>query len=295
MADTRPAKLDTRLKEVHQSDLTEGRINQDFVEWLKSRGVNYLLVVLVALCAYLGWVRWRSHKTNYQAEAWREFISATQMLPSSLEDVASKYNDVGAVPELARLSAASKLLRAVQSGKALGAATPPAPTPDNPNPIAPPTPDLTAEERTDYLSRADRLYSEVASDDDQSPGRTLLIVTALTGRAAIAESSGKFEEARSLYEQAAKRSEAKYPEIAAASRKRAADVNDNQAPTTMPTQAEVQAVQSQDAQPPGMTPVDVLGWVRTMVMPDEPVTGSGAPGAMGGPAGSPFGLGGPGM
>ncbi len=270
-------KLDTRLKEVHQTDLTEGRINQDFLDWLKTKGVNYLLIVLVALCAYLGWVRWSAHKTNYQAEAWREYISATQLLPSSLEDVASKYNDVGAVPDLARLEAASKLLRAVQTGKALGATAPAPPSPNDPNPPAtPPAEDLTVDQRNEYLDRADRLYNEVATADDHSHGRTLLAVTALTGRAAVAESRGKADEAKSFYEQAAKRAEATYPEVAAASRLRAKDVGVGDAPVVLPTQAEVLAMQAKDT-PPETTPVDVAGWIRTLVLTGE----GGAPPAGG--------------
>jgi tetratricopeptide (TPR) repeat protein len=265
MAD-QPPKLDTRLKEVHQTDLTEGRINQDFVDWLKTKGVNYLLILLVALCAYLGWVRWMHHKSNYQAEAWQAYVNAAGLLPSSLEDVATEYDDVGAVAELARLEAASKLMRAVQSGKPLGAATP-EPTPENPMPPAP-TEVLTAEQRTEYLDRADRLYQEVLKADDQSTGKSLIAVTALTGRAAVAESRGQIDEARTLYEQAAKRAEATYPELAAISRKRAESAASAQAPAELPTQADVQAA-AQAARPPQATPVSVEGWIRKMVLPEE--------------------------
>src|SRR5688500_11885434 len=97
-----------RLKEVHQSDLTEGRINEDFLDWLKTKGMTWLLVILIALCAYFGIVRWRHHRTSYQTEAWTSLAEAK--LPSSLEGVAEKYDDVGAVSQLARLQAANQLL-----------------------------------------------------------------------------------------------------------------------------------------------------------------------------------------
>ena len=106
-----------RLKEVHQTDLTEGRINQDFVDWLKTKGMSWLLVILVALCVYAGLVRWKSHKIGYQTEAWAELTKAA--LPASLEEVADKYGDVGSVSQLARLRAAEQLLGAVQAGKTL--------------------------------------------------------------------------------------------------------------------------------------------------------------------------------
>lgn len=43
-----------RLSQVQTQDLTESRLNDDFVYWLKKNGTNTLLVVLIALCAFLG-------------------------------------------------------------------------------------------------------------------------------------------------------------------------------------------------------------------------------------------------
>jgi hypothetical protein len=241
------ARLDQRLKEVHQSDLTEGRINQDFVDWLKTKGMSYLLVLLLVLCGYLLWVRWHGSKQTYQATAWQEL--ATAALPTSLEEVAAKYDDVGAVSELARINAGSQLLRAVQLGKTLGA--------DEASRMP-----LTPEQRTEYLDRADRIYTEVLAGDDQSTGKTLLMVTALTGRAAVAESRGEIEAARELYKQAAARSEESYPELAAQSRKRAENVAVAD-PKPLPTLADVQALQP-SAPKPG-TPPNVEGWIRELV------------------------------
>ena len=58
-----------RLKEIHQSDLTESRLNEDFVTWLKTSGPTYLLIILVALCSYVLWIRWQEQKQNYVYEA----------------------------------------------------------------------------------------------------------------------------------------------------------------------------------------------------------------------------------
>ena len=54
-----------RLKEVHQTDLTEGKINEDFVDWLKTKGPTYLLVVLIGLAAWLFIVRFRQQKQDH--------------------------------------------------------------------------------------------------------------------------------------------------------------------------------------------------------------------------------------
>lgn len=206
-----------RLKEVRQTDLTESRINQDFLDWLKTSGVTWLLVIMVGLVVYMGFVRWNQSRMNYRTEAWRELYTAN--LPSALEEVAEKYEDVDAVSDIARLQAAEELMRAVQTGKMLGAAIDPA----DPNAQSQ-APDLTDEERTRYLERADRLFADVAARDDGSTGKTLLVVTALTGRAVVAESRGDMEQAKQLYTQAAQRAGNKFPQLAERSRKRAETV-----------------------------------------------------------------------
>ncbi len=43
-----------RLNQVQTQDLTESRVNDDFVFWLKKHGSNYLLVVLVAAVGVMG-------------------------------------------------------------------------------------------------------------------------------------------------------------------------------------------------------------------------------------------------
>ena len=46
--DRQPGNQDReRLKEVHATDLTESRVNEDFVDWLKTKGPTYLLAILV--------------------------------------------------------------------------------------------------------------------------------------------------------------------------------------------------------------------------------------------------------
>lgn len=226
MAEAAPDR--DRLKDVHQTDLTEGRINQDFLDWLKTRGTTWLLVAMVALFVYAAVVRWRHHRVSYQTEAWTAL--GESKLPNSLEDVAEKYSDVGSVPHLARLYAASQLLAAVQTGKTLGA-TEPDQTP------------LTSEAREDYLSRADQLYKRVVEADNQTPAMALVVSTALNGRAAVAESRGNFDEARGYYEQAAKRVEALFPALAAHARAQAASVEQSNRDITLLTRAELMEMQ----------------------------------------------------
>jgi hypothetical protein len=242
-----------RLKDVHQTDLIEGRINQDFVDWLQTKGTSYLLVILVVLVAYMGIVRWRSHREGYQTEAWTELSKAA--VPSSLEDVAEKYGDVGAVAQLARLDAASKLLMAVQTGKAL-----------SPEGSGPP-PDLTEADRTQYLDRADRLYAKVIESDDQSQQKTLLIATALSGRATVAECRGDVEQAKQLYEKAAQRAGPLFPKVAEQARHRAATVDQELAPVKLVTKAQLAEAQRMPLESKAADPVVIDSWARDLLMP----------------------------
>ena len=59
-----------RLKDVQTSDLKDDRLNEDFVVWLKTKGPTWLLMILVAVVAYLYIVNWKQGQINYRNEAW---------------------------------------------------------------------------------------------------------------------------------------------------------------------------------------------------------------------------------
>ena len=50
--------MDDRLKQVQTTDLTDSRLNHEFVAWLKTSGMNYLLMLLLIACAFLSWDWW---------------------------------------------------------------------------------------------------------------------------------------------------------------------------------------------------------------------------------------------
>ena len=208
-----------RLKEVHQTDLTESRINEDFLDWLKSNGPTWLLVILVAMCVFIGVQRYKTYKVNHRNEAWAAFFEAR--LPGSYEDVANNYEDVGQLANLSRLQAAEELLRLVQAGMALDATLAPDDLNDPEN--DPASEPLTDELREQYLARADGLYQQVIAADDGSMALALYVVNAYNGRAAIAESRGDAEAARDFYLKVAQRAEAAFPAQAAIARQRAED------------------------------------------------------------------------
>ena len=65
------SQIDRRLKNVQQADLTESRVNDDFVHWLKTWGNNILLVVLSIAAIAMGWFWWQQRQEQQRSDAWK--------------------------------------------------------------------------------------------------------------------------------------------------------------------------------------------------------------------------------
>lgn len=216
-----------RLKEVQKSELTDDRLNEDFVRWLKTKGPSWLLVMLVAIVAYLFIVNWQQKALRVQSEAWISLREA--QLPTSLEDVATQYPDIDSVANQARVRAANTYMQSVYLRRPIGA-------------TAESTETLSEEDRLFNLERADSLYKQILGTSTDASGDTLMAATALNGQAAVAESRGQLDEATLLYEQAAQRAESMYPFIAARSRSRAATIDQCDELIELPEAAPVAAI-----------------------------------------------------
>lgn len=195
-----------RLKDVQTSDLKDDRLNEDFVVWLKTKGPTWLLMILVAVVAYLYIINWKQGQINYRNEAWIALAEA--QLPTSLEDVAVQYPDVDSVAPQARLRAAGMYLQSALLMRGIGSTTE--------NTIA-----LSDEDRTFNLDRAAALYGEVVSSDTGDVSDTVIAYSALNGLAAVAESKGDLDDAAAWYAKAAQRSEDAFPFLSQRARVRA--------------------------------------------------------------------------
>ena len=102
-----------RLRQVQTQDLSESRVNDDFVFWLKKSGMNYLLVALVAACGVLGWNWWKKKEIDRTALAWTELGQAT--LPEALEALAKEHADVPQAAMFALISAGDLRLQQILS------------------------------------------------------------------------------------------------------------------------------------------------------------------------------------
>lgn len=177
-----------RLANVQQSDLTESRINDDFLFWLKNSGPNWLLAVLVVLTLAMGWNWWKNKQGQARDAAWSELSDAD--IPATLRDVAAKHADVDGVASFALLTAADRYLQSVVSGQRFDREASAA--------DAAVTPEL----RREWLLEARTLYSEVLARAESSndPNAVAFEVAALFGLAAVAESRGEVDVAKSTLE-----------------------------------------------------------------------------------------------
>ena len=192
-----------RLGNVQQTDLTEGRINDDFLFWLKTSGPNWLLAVLVVACLVMGWNWWQNRSAQARDLAWAELDAAD--LPSSLKDVAVKHADVGAVASFALLNAGDRFLQSVVTGQRFdreATAT---------------DAQLDPAMRLEWLNEADALYSDVIKNAQANPNNAAsrgFEVSALFGRAAVAESKGDVAAAKVSLEAAQILAGTEYPWVA---------------------------------------------------------------------------------
>lgn len=238
-----------RLKDIQTADLSESNVNEDFVLWLKTKGPTYLLMFMVVIAGYMFYLRYQQGNTAHRAEAWLAYIDASASgLPASHEDVAQTYSDVDALHTLGLLSAADGYMRSVIIGQTLGST-------ENITTI------LSTEDRSFYLQKADGLYSLAIANDDNSEELTILAVSGLNGRAAVAESMGNIDAARGYYESVIVRSQSQYPSLASQAQKRIDSLDILAEAVVLPTDAEVTARNNQILQrdpAPINTSIDAL-------------------------------------
>ena len=215
--------MDDRLKEVQTSDLTDSRLNHEFVDWLKTKGLNYLLAILLVACAFLGWDIYLRRGEEARDRAWSDLAAAT--MPQTLVDsVAKEHADVDAVANVALLRAADQYLAAVQTNT-------------EPGLVGADKVELTPERRTELLGKAEQAYTDVLNRTSKMPGFTgkPFVMAAHFGQGAIAESRGDADNARMHLEQVIKVSEPEYPGIGELAKSRLANLDAITSGMTLPS------------------------------------------------------------
>lgn len=177
------SQIDRRLKNVQQADLSESRINDDFVHFLKTWGQNIFLVAVTIAALAMLWHWWGQQQEAKRDTAWAELAGAR--LPAALKDVAERHGEHGAIASVAELNAANTYLLSVLTGKRFDR--------DASAADAAVTPEL----RTEWLKDADTLFAKVQARAGAASGtgQLGLAFAALFGRAAIAEDLGDLKAA----------------------------------------------------------------------------------------------------
>lgn len=201
-----------RLKQVQQTDLTESRVNEDFVNWLKTKAPTYLLVILLVFAGALVFKRWQAGKQAKVNNAWGALADVRGGLPDSIAEVGETHKDIEGVWLLANDWAAGEYLNAIIGDRPLGASL------DDLN--AP----LTADQREDYLRLMSKHYQNLIDSDDGTDAVAIHGFKGRMGLALVAECREDLDEAAKEYRGAASRVEDIYEDLAAFATNRAENV-----------------------------------------------------------------------
>ena len=258
-----------------RAGLDESRINEEFRDFLVKWGPRLLIVIALVALAFSG-RRFLNQKAEERTdEAFVQLALATSTdatSPDTLLALAQQFDDVGAVAHVARLAAADAYLGAVRRGVVIGAQQ--SPTGGYPDEEL-----LDAELRTSYLGQARQTYTLVANAADAAD---VLKVRAYMGLAAVAESMGELDTARTHYERAATiDQQAGYGAMANVAQARIASLDALTNPAALPATAqlpvpEITAPQEPDADNPfglgGLDFGDLGSGLFDAPMGDEPTT-----------------------
>jgi len=259
--------MDDRLKEVQTTDLTDSRLNYEFVEWLKTKGLNWLLAILLVICAFLAWDLWSRREADRRDQAWADLSTAT--MPEALEAVAVDHENIDNVASLALLNAGDVYLSAVLSGVRPGMTA------------ADEGATLDPAGRTEMLDNADRLYASVIERNNDAPGFASkpITISALFGRAAVAESRGDVEAARASLKHVARIAVPEYPGVATQAEARMEDLEAVTSIGDLPDTASLSIpdTQGNEFSPPVVD--DLLEFFETDTTEEPAVTPAATPAA----------------
>lgn len=194
--------MDKRQAQIRErAGLEESRLNVEFIEFLKKYSTPALVVIAVAAGGFVAYQRYTQGKIAKIDNAFYELEtvgSSSSPSPDSLAQVAADFAGLRAVPALAYLEAGDAVMLNVQRGVREGA------TVKNDGTLEKAEDALSDADRTAYLARAEEFYNKALQEAQSPAARMPIRIGALFGLAAIAESRGDGEGAKSRYEQIVK-------------------------------------------------------------------------------------------
>lgn len=231
--------MDERQTQIRQgAGLEESRINTDLIDFLNKWSSPVLIVIgLIGL----GWAglrymeRARIAKINNAYAAYEGAMAGGSPSPASLRNIATEFDGVGSVSEMALLRTVDIYLRAAIAGIEPGAEIDPVTgRPAQESDV------LDAERTRNYLSQARDLAASVVASTEGEDGKGLLRIQALMRLGAAREGLGSIEEAKSAYASAAQAATAAgFPELAIVAESRAEAADGLAEVPTLPSRADL--------------------------------------------------------
>lgn len=190
--------MDDRQSQIReQAGLTESRLNEDFIEFLRKYSTPMLLIVAVAAAGFFAFKKYEERRDTKRDLAFADYSSAIkggEPSPDALVAIADSYQGVGAISSQALIDAANAHFRAAIRGVKPGVELAEDGT------LATAEDALTQEERDAEFAAAKTIFDRViAANPDRD--HAVFRLNAMWGLVAIAESKGDFTLARQLYEQ----------------------------------------------------------------------------------------------
>ncbi|MGD9689341.1 MAG: hypothetical protein AB7K52_07970 [Phycisphaerales bacterium] len=189
--------IEQRHTEIQEgAGLTESRVNREFVDLLKKYSTPVLLIVCVVALGYVGWDRYTKHRQQVLDTAWLDLEKAVQSRsPDSLLAIAQEHAGEKGIPLIARTEAAEVLLNAAFASVRPGAGFKPDGSLEDAEDA------LSPEQKERQIDRAAEEYAKVLAATQGNGDLAIHRIRALFGLAAIAETRGKWDEAKSRYEE----------------------------------------------------------------------------------------------
>ncbi|MEO1584857.1 MAG: hypothetical protein AAFR96_09840 [Planctomycetota bacterium] len=198
--------MDDRSREIREgAGLEESRVNTELIALINKYSSHVLIGLALIVGAYAGKQFLDRRANDNVNEAFAQHVDITETAspePGSLGVLVSNYGDVRGIGTMARLREADVYLRAVATGTVPNAEFEVDPETQAPTNRVVESDLLSDEDASEYLDRADRLYSEVIAGVDGGVGSAVHEVGAWFGKAAVAESRGDAAAAQSAYESA---------------------------------------------------------------------------------------------
>jgi hypothetical protein len=189
--------MDDRQSQIRtQAGLTESRLNEDFIEFLRKYSTPALLVVAIAAAGFFAFKKYQEREAQKLDSAFAELASLSrgEVSPEAATAIADLHDGVESVSSLALLEAADVHLRTATRGVKLGT------TVSSDGSLIAPEDALTSEELAAELAAAKNLYDRVvAANPDRD--RAAIRINAMFGLAAVAECKNDFAQARQIYQQ----------------------------------------------------------------------------------------------